>query len=318
MKPIMRKLRNFKVKKSAIEAVGIILAIGVLSTVGISIYVGWNLTHPAHKSVTEPPSKYGLKFESITFTSIFDGINLRGWWIPAQKNGRSFRSNRTVIFSHGYGDTRAQEYTGATNLANRLASEGYNTLLFDFRNCGESEDKVTGIGQFEKDDLLSAINYAKEVKKSKTIALIGWSMGAATSILAGAESPDVKVIIADSPFAELSDYLKENMNIWSGLPNIPFTPIIMNIIPPLTGVYPNKVSPCSAAANLGERKLMLIHSRGDKSIPYSNSERIFSVVPDKSSVLMWIPQKPGHIETYRLHRQEYEARVVMFLERNFK
>ena len=69
--------------------------------------------------------------------------------------------------------------------------------MFDLRSHGTSEGTLTTIGQLEKNDVLGAIEYVKNEHKSNQIALIGWSMGAVASILAAAESSEIKV--AEAP-----------------------------------------------------------------------------------------------------------------------
>jgi len=286
------------------------------TTIGISIYVGWGLTHPAHNKIVEIPVKYDLKYENISFNSQLDAVDLKGWWIPAQNNNNIINSNKTVIFAHGYKDTRDVSKIHALALAKRIAQEGYNVMMFDFRNSGESEGKVTSVGLFETKDMLSAIEYAKVNRKSQKISLIGWSMGAAVSIIAGTESSYVNTIIADSSFSDLDTYLQTNLPVWSDLPNFPFTAEIMSLLPIIERMDPKKVSPSKSTNNLGNRKLLLIHSTDDKSIPYDNSVQIYNSIGDKSNVELWLTDKADHIKSYLLYKNEYENKVITFLNKN--
>lgn len=285
-------------------------------TLTISIYVGWSLTHPVHGKIIETPVKYNLKYENISFNSQLDGINLKGWWIPAQNNNVLINSKKTVIFGHGYRETRDLSKIHGLALAKRLAKEGYNVMLFDFRNSGQSGGKVTSVGLFETYDMLSAIQYAKESKNSSNISLVGWSMGAAVSIMAGTESKDVTNIVADSSFSDLSSYLKVNLHVWSNLPNVPFTTEIMSTLPVVERLNPEKVSPEEAVKNLGNRKLLLIHSRADKSIPYENSIQIYNNVPNKKNVELWLTDKADHIQSYLFYKTKYEDKIIKFLSEN--
>ena len=124
-------------------------------TLVISIYVGWNLTHPAHNKIVETPVKYNLKYDNINFNSQLDDVELKGWWIPAQKNNIITDSKKTVIFAHGYKDTRDLSKIHVLALAKRITQEGYNVMLFDFRNSGESGGEITSVGLFETYDMLS-------------------------------------------------------------------------------------------------------------------------------------------------------------------
>ncbi len=291
-----------------------ILLLVLFGIVGIAIYVGYNLTKPERKEITQFPEDYGLMFQNVSFISDQDHLLLKGWWIPAQLDGEKVASTNTVIFAHGYGDVRTQEKISVLKLARRLTSEGYNVLLFDFRGSGQSEGDFVTIGQFEKDDLLSAAQFAKAEMGSERVSIIGWSMGAVTSILAMVESDDIQVVIADSPFADLRAYLEENLPYWSYLPSYPFTPLIINIIPYLSGIDADSVSPVHSVANMDkDDRLLLIHSTSDIAIPSENSEQILSAVQGKGQVELWTTNKGDHIESYITNEKEYEERILSFL-----
>lgn len=315
--PVIERVQtksNNKVKVLAIALVAIVL-LSIVAVISISIYVGTNLTKPDRKIITQFPDEFGLVYEDVTFISLKDELLLSGWWIPSQEDGNEVESAETVIFAHGYRDVRTQEKISVLQLAQRLANEGYNILLFDFRASGKSEGNLTTIGQFEKDDLLAATHFVKEEMGSQQISIVGWSMGAVSAILAMIDSDDVQLVIADSPFADLKEYLEENLPYWSGLPSFPFTPLIINIIPYLSGIEADQVSPYRAVGNLGENRLLLIHSKGDEPIPYSNSERIYDSASNKEQVEVWLTEEGGHIESFLTDQLEYEERVLAFLRK---
>lgn len=82
-------------------------------------------------------------------------------------------------------------------------------LLFDFRNSGESEGNLTTVGQLEVRDLLGAVDYVKSKPEiSRKVVLLGFSMGATASLLAGARDREVDAVIADAPLADMRSYLK--------------------------------------------------------------------------------------------------------------
>ncbi len=144
----------------------------------------------------------------------------------------------TVIMSHGYAGTRLEKGLPALALAKSIVEAGYHVLMFDFRNSGNSEGKITTVGFLEKQDVLGAIDWVQEREPSQ-ICLIGFSMGGSTSILAAAEERAVLGVITDSAFSQLSPYLKDNLPVWSRLPRFPFTPLILLILPRLIGINPH-------------------------------------------------------------------------------
>lgn len=309
---VLQQKKEKRRKKLFIILIGAILFL-FIGVFAISIIVGFSLTKPMRDEIEQKPEQYGLTYEEVEFNSLYDGTLLKGWWIPAQKDQQFIESTDAVVFAHGYGDNRSLEQISVLKLAKRLANEGFNVLVFDFRASGESEGDYTSIGLYEKDDLLSAIQFTKEQKQAEQVHLIGWSMGSVAAILAGVESKDVSSIIADSPFANLREYLETNLPYWSKLPSFPFTNIILGTLPVMLDIDVDKVSPVDSVKQLTDKRLLLITSKSDPAIPYENSQRIYEAVPNKDIVQFWLTESGGHIESYLTNEKEYEEKVLQFL-----
>ncbi|ABO66710.1 alpha/beta hydrolase [Geobacillus thermodenitrificans] len=282
-----------------------IVALGVLACIGLSVYVGWQLTHKERQPITEAPHDYGMVYENVIFTSKDGETALKGWVISPQKPARM-----TVVFAHGYGGNRIQKNVPFLPLAKRLAAEGYRVILFDFRASGESDGEMITIGVKEKEDLLGVIDYAKQHYR-EPVALYGISMGAATSILAAAEDRDVRGVIADSPFSDLESYLRANMPVWTHLPDVPFTYLILAIVPALADLDLRLSSPIHAVNDVAPRPVLFIHSKDDRSIPYEESMKLYDTHPDIFQ--LWLTEKADHVKSFSLYREEYTKRVLAFL-----
>jgi len=281
----------------------------MLSFVSLAIYVGFKVTNPKVMGINQHPFDYGLTFEDVSFTTP-DGITLKGWWIPTQEM-ETVHSEKAVIFAHGYGHNRV--VLNRLKLAKRLTQEGYNVLMFDFRNSGLSQKDEATIGLKEQTDLMTAINFVADEKKMNNIGLMGWSMGASTSIMTGVKSKNVKAVIADSPFADLKEYSKESFTKWTGLPSFLATGITV-IAEHFTEVRTEKVKPVIAAKKYNEedKGLFLIHNKGDKKISYKQSK----IISDKAkNSEIWTPEKGGHIRTYQYYQKQYEEKTIAFLNK---
>lgn len=279
----------------------------------VPLAVGYYLTHPFPSRTTKNPGDYGLEFEEIEFFSRKDRVRLSGWWIKARTPNKS---NKVIITAHGYTNERAMEGIEGLSLAKILSENGYNVLMFDFRNAGKSKGRTTGVGYFEKHDLFSAINYSIHEKKQEKIALLGWSMGASAAIVTGCEHPDVNVIIADSPFSDLESYLKENLSIWSKLPKRPFTPMIIYSVKKFMKIDPCDVSPINIVKTGNGKAFFLIHSKSDEAIPYMESEKIYREISSGHHKEFWLTENAEHINSYLLFKEEYEKRVLQFLKKH--
>ncbi|MDB5052603.1 MAG: alpha/beta hydrolase [Bacilli bacterium] len=299
-------MRPYYRRKRMLRFFIILLLVLVLASLGVSGYVGWGLTHPAKQPLGDSPANYQITYQDVEFASRGDAIKLKGWFLPAKK------SDKTIILAHGYKKNRVQDTVPALPLAKSLVGAGYQVLMFDFRNSGESEGTLSSVGELEKNDILGALDWVKS-NHSSQVSLFGFSMGATTSLLAAADDPSVAGVIADSPFNNLKSYLTDNLSVWSHLPQFPFTPLIMNMLPPITGLHPERVDAFSAVDRIYPRPILFIHSIDDDSIPYTNSETLWEKHKDKFE--FWKTSKAKHIGSYKLDPVQYTARVLDFLAR---
>ncbi len=290
--------------RTIVMVIIILVLLASIALIGVSTYTGWMLTHPKRKALPVFTSNIVPEYRNISFKDIKDEINLKGWFFEVKG------SNKTVILAHGYRQNRLQYGEDTFVLIKSLLNQGYNVLTFDFRNCGESEGKVTTVGIYEKNDLLGAVNYAKKLG-SKQIVLMGFSMGAATSIVAAAQSQDVDAVIADSPFSDLEEYLNDNLDAWSNLPSFPFNQTTFLTIKILEGVDPKEFSPRAVIKDIAPRPVMLIHSKDDAYIPVSNSHELLKA--GGSNVKLWETEGVNHIESFTKLTDEYLQRITEFI-----
>ncbi|MBU3229653.1 alpha/beta fold hydrolase [Alkalihalobacillus clausii] len=305
---------TFSFKKWLFIVLTTLMAIVVLLA-ALTVFIGYKVTNPTIRLLHTNPNNVGLDYEDVSFSNIVDNISLSGWWIPSDQQSL-FQNEKAVIFSHGYGYNRTEMPFSSLELAAAMHEAGYHVFMFDFRNSGMSEKAPTTFGGNEKSDLLSAIRYVHDQQGIENIALVGWSMGAATSIMAGAEADEVKAVVADSPFSDLNEYAKNSFHYWTGLPKslAAGTARAVEAIVPTFNL--EDVRPIYAATQYNQEKgLFLIHSRKDGAIPYTESEAIHSHAAGSE---LWLPEKGGHIRSYFHYKAEYEERVLNFLDRTFK
>jgi fermentation-respiration switch protein FrsA (DUF1100 family) len=301
--------RRIPVKQVAWAFIWLILILALIS-VGVSTYVGWQLTHPARKALTDSPDKHGLAFTPIEFPSRTHDVTLSGWYLPSA--APSSPEKLTIIMAHGYRENRLQSGAEALKLAKELVAQNFNVMMFDFRNSGQSGGSLTTVGYLEKHDLLGAVDWVRTNQPGQ-IALHGFSMGATTALLAAAEETDILGVVADSPFNHLTRYLEDNLPVWSHLPNYPYTPLILTILPPLTNMDPDQVDALSAVDRVYPRPVLFIHSSQDGSIPYSNSESMWAKHQDKFEI--WQTSGTEHARSHAKFAKDYEAKVIDFYKR---
>ncbi|PKB84041.1 MAG: hypothetical protein BZY88_00810 [SAR202 cluster bacterium Io17-Chloro-G9] len=276
----------------------------------ISYIIASSVTKVDRKEQEDHPSAYGLDFEDVEFVSRRGDIALRGWYISGQDD------KPALIFVHGIGSVRSGDR--AVDLASRLAGIGFNMLMFDLRGHGSSGgDQVSG-GYFEQWDVLGAIDFlaGREIPPEK-IGLVGFSMGAATAILAAAQEPGIGAVVADSPYAKASDLIAHEAarkTVFPGWLTPIFVPTSVLIADWFYGIDLGSVVPEAAVAELSY-PILVIHGTADSRIPYQQGQRVQQSALAGSSI--WLAPDVDHVHAFLTYPEEYVERVTVYLEERF-
>jgi alpha/beta superfamily hydrolase len=86
------------------------------------------------------------------------------------------------------------------DLAQRLSAVGLLALRFNTRGVGGSQG-VVGIGKHEVLDVLSAVDFLVDRLADRPVGLVGYSFGAALSLIAASRDERVAAVAALSPIA---------------------------------------------------------------------------------------------------------------------
>lgn len=182
--------------KKFIRAVVIIMVLMVLSFyfLGIPHFVGLITDYEPYtfEYVTEDPKMvkdyaigenrnpkdYGFDFEELNYKTIFDDLNLSGWWVPAKKEG----VQQTLIISHGRTSNRLKTMKYLEVIKDYCLDTLYNVFIPDHRNSGRSEAAKTALGYEFAEDIVAAMTMLKG-KNQKEFVLWGFSMGAMASAI---------------------------------------------------------------------------------------------------------------------------------------
>jgi pimeloyl-ACP methyl ester carboxylesterase len=280
------------------------LEVVFLGLVVVPVKLMYDQTHPPKVPLTDSPALHGLAFSSISFDSPLDGTTLRGWYIPALHP-----TGRTVVIAPGISDNR--QAGGITlSLAPVLLDAGWDVLAFDFRAEGESDGDTLSLGVREQDDLLGAIAFARG-RGARHVAVVGYSMGAASAILAAARSPDIEAIVADSAFADLRDVIEQRMKAAFGVPDF-LAPYGLFLFGALSGTDPASAVPSDIVGAVAPRPMLFIAGTADSLVPAMDAQTLAERAGPTAQ--LWLVPGAEHVSSFAADPATYVARVVAFLE----
>lgn len=247
------------------------------------------------------PFEVGVDAEDVTFAAS-DGTRLAGWWL--ERPG----SERVVIVSHGHRGSKAD----MLGIGPGLFRAGNSVLLYDFRGNGDSEDGPQSLAHYEQRDLEAAIEWVLQRRPDAELDLVGFSMGAAVTILVAARDQRVAKVVADSSFADMRGVIAAAARDLH-LPPVPLVGLADRATKIAYGYRFADVQPVDVVADIAPRPLLLLHGSQDSVIPVDHAHRLAEAAGEGSELRI----TPGvdHCGAYFVDRPGYIAAVAGFLAR---
>lgn len=270
--------------------VGALLIVYLLLPAGVGLFA----TFRYPETVDAAPSG----FEEVTMTTS-DDIELKAWYTPSQ-NGS------VILVLHGATSSRE----GVRRHAMLLSSHGYGVLAIDLRGHGESGgDGVNGFGWKSELDIEASLSFLTRQDPNLHLHAIGLSMGAEALLSAASRFPQIESIISEgATHRSIQDYLilSNRKNLF-----VSFTTRLMYLSATLWG---QSKAPKQMLTSIEETKMTRFYFISAKSIQDETdyNEVYYTSAQDRSH--WWIVPEGGHTEALKTFPDEYEARVIGFLE----
>jgi uncharacterized protein len=264
--------------------------------------------HPHRNPPMWTPDALGLTYEELVVPSS-DGVTLPAWFIPAGADPAP-----GVVLIHGWESARDRTLPHAQV----LHAAGFHVLTLDVRGHGVNPPEALpmSVGEYAA-DARAAVATMRDRPEVTSIALLGHSMGAAGSLVAAANNPDVSAVVAVSTPADPYRLTRRTFQL-ARLP-IP-GPVAWPLAWLTTHVYlePRRHSVASVSATRAIREVaapvLLAHGAEDPVLPIAHLKRLARVRrrarPDLVTETLVIPDG-GH--SWQYEDATYRATIARFL-----
>ena len=241
------------------------------------------------------PSTVGVPFREVTIPSS-DSVQLGAWFCPKKD------ATTLVIQFHGY----ASDKSGSLAEARQFYELGCSVLLVDFRGSGQSSESYTTVGYDEAEDVVAAVNYAREQWPGTRIVLFGQSMGAAAVLRAvGRLGVRPDVIILEAVFDTMLNTIRHRFEAMH-VPSFPCAQLLIFWGGRQMGFDGFAHNPVDYAAGVTCPALVM-HGTGDARAHLADARQVFDRLAGPKKFLEFAAT--GHEPYVKRHKDEWRAAV---------
>ncbi len=280
------------------------------------------ILHSHRQPIVRLPDDYGLDFERVDFRST-DGLNLKGWLI-------SGKTEKTVIITHPFPFNRHgfiaknqsplklfKTDVDLLKTAQALTQAGYSVLMFDFRNHGESDSGVTGVGLNEYQDVVGAVKYLKKrLRRPIHVGFVSFCMGANSTLVALSkakeELADVKCVVAVQPVSASVFVCSFMRNVFTSA-SLMLVPVVDKMCHWRGGYALKEMSPLKYCRDV-EAPVLYVQAKTDPWTELSDIEGFYAETAGPKELWM-IDEEMGRFDAYNYVGDNPE-RIINFLKQH--
>jgi len=280
----------------------VLVVIFFIAPYGLSYLVTHARTRPMDLQLTATPATYQADYRDVHFTAK-DGTPISGWYLPKEN------APAIIIYAHGLFRSRQEMLERAA----KLWQHGYAGLLIDLRRHGNSGGELSSLGYLERLDVEAASKFVQDsLRLNVPIVGFGVSMGAAATVLAAADAPEIDALIIDSCFLSFEKTVVHHLKLFFGLPRFPLADELIFFTRQKVGFKNEDFDMQLALQNIGDRPLLFIAGEADVRMPVEEARGLAASAQSSHKSLVVIPGAP-HGAGYRTNPAMYEQAVLDFL-----
>ncbi|WP_353570906.1 alpha/beta fold hydrolase [Candidatus Albibeggiatoa sp. nov. BB20] len=230
-----------------------------------------------------------------------DGMNLEAIYLPSQNQA-------SIIMLHGY---KGYLYETA-HIASLLQKHGYGAILPVFRAHGKSDGDLITFGKHEVKDVQAAYDYlltCDDVDPEK-IGLIGNSMGGSIGLLYAASNPQIKAVVAQSPYGSLRDTADAGLAKFTNLEGFPYTDMMGYFIQKTADINVDELAPINVIADISPRPVFILVGGLDSVVAPKGGVALHDTA--KQPKQLWVEPDLEHAQFNLRRADDFEERVSQF------
>src|SRR5205823_6606771 len=147
----------------------------------------------------------------------------------------------------------------------------------------------------ETKDVIGAVEYLRERPEVDPlrIGVLGFSMGAAATIMAAARCRDIAAVVADSAYTTFVDAVHYSFRRVAVLPLYPFAPLSLHWARWLLRADARRLRPVDVIREISPRPVLITHGEADDIVPVQHASLLFQAAEEPKEV--WIAPGAGHV-----------------------
>lgn len=242
---------------------------------------------------------------------VAEGVTLEAWWIKASYPS----AQETVIVTHGFGTSR-RDYNALLPSA-MLAKDGFNVLLVDQRNTGNSTciDGRHSAGQDESDDFAAVAEWLVTEKgiSPEKIGMFGVSGGAIATAILPAKTQNVAAFALEAPIFDFAATARREVE-FQGFPAALWQ--LADAAAKVRGVDLNKTPIPAGIDAAGDRPILLLHGTDDQRLSYSGSVKFLDYGTSVgANITLETFEGADHTEGMLTETERYSLALTSFFDR---
>ena len=244
-------------------------------------------------------------YEEIWLTTK-DSVKLEALYFPS-------KNSAAIINAHGFKSSRFGNLHLVTIAF--LVRNGYGVIYTMRRAHGNSNGEIVTFGKGELNDIQVSYEYLidRPDVNPKKIAILGWSMGGALSILYAAENEKIKAVISECAYDSFDNTLGVSVEHFTGLPAFPFADIIKFFMERKLGFSLDEYDPINSISQISPRPILIVSGGKDSTVDPSGGQNLFDTAGDPKEY--WFEPEYDHNDFRTKNIEEYEKRVVGFFDK---